>query len=328
MVHAMSFNTLNYSGALFNKGNIRTPLSSRIGGNQYSTNHVKFTTNLDYATDESGTIPNISEQASLVAPEFTPITREQFINVTQIFQESVAISDAKRSNMGTLSGINIAGQTANPPTELDFQVAGVMRKISRQIENAFVNGVYSEATSDTTVNKTRGLDNAITTNVIDNGGNPLGFWAISGMIETIRDAQADYGNLTILCNTTTLMQINAEATVNGLWAPVRERTREGIRVWTIMTPLGDIDVMLGEFIPDGTAFFLNLSLLAPVHQPVPGKGNFYMEELGKQGAGEEYHIFGQIGLDYGAEWWHGKITGIAETFTPPANSYIPGGTNP
>ena len=47
-----------------------------------------------------------------------------------------------------------------------------------------------------------------------------------------------------------------------------------------------------------------------------------MEELAKTGAGKTYQIFGQIGLDHGPEWYHGKWTGIATTFTKPAGKSI------
>ena len=69
-------------------------------------------------------------------------------------------------------------------------------------------------------------------------------------------------------------------------------------------------------------------MIAPVIQPVPGKGNFFLEQLAKTGAGESYQLFGQIGLDHGPEWYHGKFTDIATTFTAPAYSrtvYVAGG---
>lgn len=50
------------------------------------------------------------------------------------------------------------------------------------------------------------------------------------------------------------------------------------------------------------------------------KGNFFLEQLAKTGAGEKYQLFGQIGLDHGAEWYHGKFTGISTTFEKPAYS--------
>ena len=45
---ATSFGVLNYSGMLFNKGNVRTPLSSIIGSKAKTTNHVEFVTGQEY----------------------------------------------------------------------------------------------------------------------------------------------------------------------------------------------------------------------------------------------------------------------------------------
>lgn len=118
---ATSFGVLNYSGMLFNKGNTRTPLSSIIGGRAKTTNHVEFVTGQEFTSD-GGAQPAISETASLTAPDATVVTREQKTNVTQIFQESVGISYAKQSNMGTLSGINIVNQQANPMKSSIFRL--------------------------------------------------------------------------------------------------------------------------------------------------------------------------------------------------------------
>ena len=174
-VFATSFGVLNYSGMLFNKGNTRTPFSTMIGARARNTNNVEFVTGQEYQSG-GGSQPAISENASLTAPYADVITREQKTNVTQIFQEAVGISYAKMANMGTLSGVNVAGQQANPQNELDFQVAAKMQKIARDIEYTFINGVYQKAGNDSTANKTRGMLPAITTNVIDMGGKPLGLW--------------------------------------------------------------------------------------------------------------------------------------------------------
>ena len=123
-VFATSFGVLNYSGMLFDKGNSETPFSSLIGSNAKNTDHVEFVTGQEY-TSGGGSQPAISETASLTAPDATVITRTQKTNVTQIFQYAVGISYAKQSNMGTLSGVNIANQGANPINELDFQVAAM-----------------------------------------------------------------------------------------------------------------------------------------------------------------------------------------------------------
>lgn len=327
-VFATSFGVLNYSGMLFNKGNTRTPLSTIIGGRAKITDHVEFVVGQSYQTG-GGSQPAISETASLTAPDASVVTREQQTNITQIFQESVGVSYAKQSNKGTLSGVNIANQSANPINELDFQVAAKMQKIARDIEYTFINGVYSKATSDATINKTRGLVPAITTNTTAMGSKPLGLWDIADMVKKIYGANAPTTGLCLWCDAITMFQINADAVQNGLTVVPAAREINGIALSSVVTPLGVVYLYLGECLPSGTALLLNLDVIAPVHQPTPGKGNFFLEELARVGAGTKYQIFGQMGLDYGPEWFHGKFTGIAKTFTKPEYSrsvYVAGGT--
>ena len=319
MAIATSFGVLNYSGMLFNKGNTRCPLSSIIGGRAKTTNHVEFVTGQEYTT-AGGTQPAISETASLTAPEATVVTRTQKTNVTQIFQETVGISYGKMSNMGTLSGINIANQQENPMNELDFQVAAKMQKVNRDIEFTFVQGTYNKATTDSTVNKTRGLTESIESNVIAMASKPLGLWNIADGVKKVYEANAPQDGLVLWCDATTMFQINADAVQNGLTVIPAAREINGIKLSSVVTPLGVVYLYLGEFLPKGTALLLNLDVISPVYQPVPGKGNFFLEQLAKTGAGEQYQLFGQIGLDHGPEWYHAKFTGIAQTFTAPTYS--------
>ena len=305
---------------LFNKGNVRTPLSSIIGSRAKTTNHVEFVTGQEYTAGGDGSQPAISENASLTAPDATVVTREQKTNVTQIFMESVGISYAKQSNMGTLSGINIENQQANPVNELDFQVAAKIQKVNRDIEYTFINGVFNKATSDATANKTRGLIPAITTNVTAMGNKPLGLWDIADMVKKIYGANAPTEGLCLWCDAITLFQINADAVQNGLTVVPAAREVNGIALSSVITPIGVVYLYLGECLPAGTALLLNLDVIAPVYQPVPGKGNFFLEPLAKVGAGEKYQLFGQIGLDHGPEWYHGKFTGISKNFEKPTYS--------
>jgi len=316
---ATSFATLNYSGMLFNKGNTRTPFSAIIGSRAKQTNHVEFVTGQEYTTG-GGAQPAISENASLTAPEPTIITRAQKTNVTQIFHETVGVSYAKESNMGTLAGLNVANQQANPINELDFQTAAKITKVNRDIEFTFIQGVYNKATTDATVNKTRGMVAAIETNVTAMANKPLGLWDIADMVKKVQESNAPYTGLVLWCDAVTMFQINADAVQNGLTVVPAARDINGIALSKVVTPLGEVYLYLGEFLPAGTALLLDFDVIAPVFQPVPGKGNFFLEELAKVGAGRKYQLFGQIGLDHGPEWYHGKWTGIATTFTKPTYS--------
>lgn len=309
-VYAMSYGVPNYSGMLFNKGNTKTPFSTLIGGRRKYTDHVEFTTGQEFETAQ-GSQPAISESASLTAPDASVITRAQKTNVTQIYQESVGVSYAKESNMGTLSGLNVAGQQANPISELDFQVAAKMAKIGQDIEYTFIRGVYQKAANDTQANKSRGLLNAITSNVIAAEGKPLTFLLLCELIKLITDSNGSVDNLVLGLDSTSRMQLNVDAAVNGLTIVGAARNINGIAIDTVLTPLGIIGIRDLKYLPAGTVTLFDPDMMAPVEQPVPGKGNFFMEELAKVGAGVKNQIFGQIGLDHGPEWYAGKITGLS-----------------
>ena len=317
-----SFSVLNYSGLLYNKANTDTPFLNLISGNVKYTNSVEFVCG-QYYTSEEGAIPAISETASLTAPDATFVTRSQLSNVTQIFQESVAISYAKQSNMATLSGVNIASQTANPQDELDFQIARKMEKIKRSIEKTFIQGTYNKATADTEINKTRGMLAAITTNVVAASGASLDLWLLDTAVRGIAEAGGDISNLYVFVNSANLLQVNGNAIEMGMPIGVAKDTEYGIQVRDVILPVGaTVKLVLGQFIPAGTALIFNPKYIGPVEQPVPSKGNFFLEELAKTGAGTKYQIFGQIGLDHGPEWYAAKITGLSTTFTAPVGQKV------
>ena len=319
---AQSFVTPNYSGALFYKGNNETPFTSAIGGRRKTTQSVKFPTGQEYTGYGAGTQPHISEIASLTAPPPTFVDREQKYNVTQIFQKSVSISYAKQSNMGTLSGLNIAGQSANPMDELTWQTARVMENIAQDIEFTCMQGAFNEATTDSTVNKTRGMVEAITSNVKAMGSKPLGYWDVVDLMSTMYGNNAPLDNLVLWCDRVTRLQLNTSAIENGLTVVPAARDVNGIAVDKLVTPDGTFYIRTGKYLPKGTAMLLNLGVISLVEQPVPGKGNFFREELAKTGAGTTYQIFGQLGLDHGPEWYHGKFTGIKQTWEAPKYNKI------
>ena len=318
---AMSFACPNFSGLLFRKGVSTTPLSTLISGKAYYTDHVEFATGQQYSIAE-GTQPAISEKASLTAPDATFVKRTQDTNVTQIFQYTFGVSDAKRSNMGTLSGINAANQTANPIDEVTFQATAAMQKAAQDIEYTFVNGTKQKASNDDTANKTCGIVNAITSNTIDASSAELNYWLLVEAAKKVNDNGGDSYNLVTLLNGNQMLQVQKNAIENGLQVLTSGETQNGINITKIITPYGDIRLALGRYIPEGTAILINPTVMAPVYQNVPGKGNFYLEELAKTGAGTRYMIFGQAGLDYGPEWYHAKITGLKTTFEAPANGIL------
>lgn len=319
---AQSFLVLNYSSQLFDKTNTDTPLVSMLP--RRNTNSVEFVVNSTYAT-EAPSMPAISETASLTAPESTYVTRAQETNVVQIYQYSTAVSYQKQANTGTLAGANIAGQANNVPNEFDFQMAAKTKKARTDLEYTLINSKYNKATTDAQINKTRGLVEAIKTNTLDAQTKELNYDNVGEILRKMAKNNADMSDLVIMCDDVTKAQItNNFAKLPGFLLP-NSRTVGGLNIDQIITPSGTVGLMPHRMLPEGTALIVNLSVLEIVEMPIPGKGNFFWEPLAKVGAGDKGQLYGTAGLDYGPEWYHGKITNIATTvanLTPEAAASV------
>lgn len=320
-VIATSFATPNYSGLLFAKGRVETPFSTMIGANRKYVDHTEFSIGVEYAVGE-GEIPAISENDTLVFPEAKTVTRGQKTNVTQLFMDAFAVGDVKRSNMGTLSGINVANQQANPMNEMDFQAGICMQRIAKSIEKTFINGTYNKATNDDEVNSTRGMVQAIESNVLDLEGRPMSIWDVADMLVEIRNQGGSTQGLVLWCDSVTKFQFSAEAAANNFRVYPDSRNVHGLNITRVETPAGNVDLYEGVYLPVGTAMLLNFSVIAPVEQIVPGKGNFYLEEAAKTGFATKYSILGQIGLDHGPEWMHGKFINIKTSYDRPTGVLV------
>lgn len=305
---AQSFGVLNYSGQLFDKTNTDTPLVSSLP--RRNTSSVEFVINSTYAT-EAPSIPAISETASLTAPEPTYVTRAQETNVVQIFQYTTGVSYQKQANTGTLAGVNIAGQSNNVPNEFDFQMAVKTKKARTDLEYTLINGKYNKASNDAEVNKTRGLIEAIKTNTLDASEAELNFDLLNKLLRTMFKNNAPTDGLVIMCDAITKAQItNNWSKLPGYFLP-QSRTVGGLAIDQIVTDLGILGVMVHRMIPAGTAVLTNMEVLEIVEMPIPNKGNFFWEPLAKVGAGDKGQLYGEAGLDYGPEWYHGKFTNLS-----------------
>lgn len=304
---AMSFNCPNYSGALYTKSNIETPFLNAIGAPLY-TNSVEFVTSQDYALEDPSQ-PEISEVQSVKGVDATFITRTQETNVTQIFQEAVSVSYAKQSNMGTLSGINVSGQLADPNDELQFQKAAKMRKIANSIEYTFINGVYNKATADDVANKTRGILAAIQTNAITETskvGASIMRSTINSLLKKMYDSGVSPDGNTVFVNSAIAAAITEAFTGSNSLYP-NGVTTAGAAIRGLMTDFGTVNIILARTIPQNVLLCAKTSAIHPVEQITPGKGNFFYEDKPSTGAAYNGMIFGQIGLDYGVEYLHGKV---------------------
>ena len=69
--------------------------------------------------------------------------------------------------------------------------------------------------------------------------------------------------------------------------------------------------MYERHIPTDDILIADLSFLKPVFLDIPGKGHFFVEPLAQTGAAYKYQVYGEIGLEYGPEQFHAKITNLS-----------------
>lgn len=307
-----SFSLPNYAGELFTASPKKTPFLSMIGGlsGGKTSDSFEFVTGQEYSLPAAGQ-PEISENQSLTAPEASHVAREQKTNTCQIFHESIDLSYAKMSQSGKLEGLNLAGQSANPKTEEDFQIQQKLAKMATDVEYTFINGVYQRATSADVAPKSRGmLELCKDVTSVDAQEVALSKALLDAFYLELVKNGALWDSMTMFVGATLKQQVtNIYADQFNAQMNMGEK-KAGMNVVTIETDFGLINIALDTFVPNGSILVTDIAHVAPVFCPVPGKGVLFVEELAKTGADNKKQLYGQIGLDHGMAFMHGALTNL------------------
>ena len=307
-----TFNLPNFAGDLFTASPTQTPFLSMIGGlsGGMKTENDEFATGVLYEFPNAAQ-PAISEQASQTAPEATAIVREQKTNVTQIFHETISLTYAKMANRGKLSGLNTAGVQANPTSELDWQIAQRLKKIARDVEYTFLNGIYAKAGDVSEANKTRGmLELCSTGTTIAADSAALSLDLLKQLFKAMADAGANFGNMVLFCGSTQKQKITDLYEKQLGYNAAAPRNVGGMNIQKLETDFFEMGICYDPFMAADKILIADVSACAPVFQDVPGKGVLFLEDLARTGAAEKKQIYGEIGLAHGPAFLHGSITGL------------------
>lgn len=313
-VAATSWNCPNYTGELYLIGANQTPFLNMIGGLQGGGIRTVADFGFPLAQPwalEAAEQPEVTEAVSLTAPDPWTYVRDQDINTVQIFHRAVTVSYAKQSVVGQVvadANTGLVDITGAQPVqnERDFQISAHMRQIAVNVDYTFLNGQYQKATSAAVAAKSRGIITASVTNTVDASGAALDKPLMDALLRAMASNGAEFVNVVMFCNA---FQKQKLSDVYG-YAP-RDRNVGGYNINQIETDFAILGVVWAPNIPTNTVLIADLSVCAPVFLPVPEKGVLFYEELSKTGAAEKGQIYGQIGLDYGPEEYHGVITNLA-----------------
>jgi len=312
-----TFNLPNYTGELFRVSPADTPFLSAIGGltGGESVASSLFTWETFDLRDASDTRQRI-EGAD--APTAESRVRATVRNVLEVHQEALEVTYTKQAAIGQIAGSGsnhpYGGSSTgpNPVTdEVGWQVAQHLVQVARDVEASFITGTFNEPPTNATSRRTRGILEAIVTNAVDGADEELTKDMVLDLLQEVWEA----GGITV-DETRTLMCSGAQKrALTDIFVSdnnYRQDSRNvgGVAVDTILTDFGKLNVMLNRHVPADTLIVVSLEQCAPRFLEIPSKGHFFVEPLGKTGSADSFQLYGEIGLRYGNEQAHGKITNL------------------
>lgn len=134
------------------------------------------------------------------------------------------------------------------------------------------------------------------------------------MVDDLLQTVYDNGGITESETATLLVGASQRRKVTAAYTAAGYVTKElagnvgGVTVERIQTDFGVLNVMLDRHMPPTSLAVVSLEMCRPVYLEVPGNGHFFAEPLAKTGAKDRVQLYGEVGLAYGNEKAHGKLT--------------------
>lgn len=312
--NALLTNTPNFLGMLFNSNVRKTQFLTAIGGtdgaNALITSNPEFPLSVDYAIADP-TQPAITENESIGAIKPTYFGLNQGTNVIQIFTEDVVVSNLRERAKGRLSGVNTAGEMPEETSELALQVKLHLEKMKRDMNYTAINGVkkVEGLTDSSKALQTGGILAGITTNVANAViADDVDFKdAVLDLIKKVYD-KGTFETPTLVVNSTDKVKLSKAFVTTNLTSVDADRFTAGVGVSEIVTDFGkSVFVIVDNDMPEKTILLADLAYVKPVFTRDVETGEIISVKPLGQRNGNAVNIYAEFGLDYGAEFNHGKL---------------------
>jgi hypothetical protein len=302
---------VNYLGKLFLIGATQTPFLNMIGG---LTGGGKTYPSFNFPISQPWTL-RAADQSTAVKSEDTSIsdvtpltrTRTQVYNTCQIMKYPYAVSFAKQSTFGEISGVAIAGQTQPVTDELGFQRMAALRQLAVDLEYSFLRGAYVAQSAGETVAKTQGIIAACAagSNTTSASSGALSAALIRTTLLEAFTNGAPFVNMVMFLNG---FQKQALSQLYG-YAP-EDRLVGGVNINQIYTDFGVLGVVVDPYMPTDTILFADMSVISPVF--CPSEGQVIRDTpVAMTTAQTGGFLYTQVGLDFGPETYHATLTNLA-----------------
>ncbi len=300
---ATTYNLTNFVGELFFLTAADTPfksLAAQVGGIRRVVSKVFTWQTTD---NPSPAQPSILEGAD---PTYEERDRSEVNNVTQIFQYGVEISYTKLGATGQVAAAASPVLGDQPVSnEQELQEALKLDRAAEDMEVSYLNGTFQNPSDNLTGRQTRGISTAMTTNLVAAGTTDLSRDQIDNLLRTMHSNRAKFRRPTVFAQALQVQRLND---IYGF--ADRSRVVGGVNIETVITPFGSLDVVMDRHVTNSEFLIVDLAFTKPVVMPIPGKGELFLEPKAMTGAAVKSMLYGEWGLQYGPERYHGKITGL------------------
>jgi len=315
-----TFNLPNFVGELFSISPEDTPFLSAIGGltggRQADASLFGWQT---YDLRDAEEDRQALEGADAPDPENR--VRNFVYNVLEIHHEAIEVSYSKQSFTGQFNStgsahpgsVGVSG--SNPVTdEKAWQTTQALKQIARDVEASFIKGTFNNPATNASARRTRGILEATETNVVSANNAPLTEDMLLDLMQMVWEAGgiAESETRTLMCGASQKRKLT-EIFITQKGYIETSRNVAGVAVSVIETDFGKCNIMLNRYMPTDVVEVVSLEECAPRFALVPGKGFLFVEDLAKTGSADKSQIYGEIGLEYGVETHHGKITDLNTT---------------
>lgn len=308
---ATTFDLPQYVGELFQKNRRANTFVRLIGGIAGASIRLvgskRFPMGVNYDVDV-GAQTAVLEGAD---PSPTATDTAQEDNVLQIFQQSVKLSYSRQGQNAFISGIAIdpngAGAALNQPGTIEWQLARHMEKIQNDVNYSIARGAYVNPGDNTTGRQTRGIRTAVTTHDTNAAAAALAKSHIDSHFRTmVENGAIEMGAVVNVTGTAAALEKLINLYESATQVP-EARDVAGVAIRRIVTKFATLDLSWDGDVAANELVTWQPGVCQMVGMPIPDKGVLFPEMLAKTGAAEHWQIYGELGIDYTSEFYHGVI---------------------
>lgn len=317
---ATSFDLPQYVGSLFRLKRQPNNFLRLIGG---LAGQLRLVSNVEYPIGVDYEIPNGAQTARLegATPTASEIGTTQGTNILQIFHEAVDLTYTRQSVSSAIAGLAVVPGAGNGPLNqpgtLAWQIERKLEKIQNDMNYSFLRGTYVKPVDNTTGRAVRGVRTAVTTHLFANAGTPRPLTKVlfEDSLRTMVDNKAFPMGATVYVLGDAFQLDKLQALYAGSTQLPESREIVGVQVRIIYNMWATCVLVYEPAMPAGELFICQPQYITPVAMPIvadgKNKGLLFAEPLSKTGSADKYQLYGEWGVDYTHEMFHGVVDDLA-----------------